>query len=84
MGVIVYCISFFGFKNWITLLIQVPLGMSIYIGGAFLFKFESLSYCIAVTKSIFKKEKKSKKTNSEEAATLDNKENNKSEDNIND
>ena len=44
MGLIVYCVSFLGLGNWATLLIQVPLGVALYLGGSVLFKMESFTY----------------------------------------
>lgn len=53
MGVSVYCISFIGLNVWLTLIIQVLLGVAIYIVGALIFKLESFYYCIDLVKSIF-------------------------------
>ncbi len=58
MGGIVYCVNFAKLPNWATLLIQIPLGIVIYIGGAILFKFESFTYCFGLLKSYFHKDKK--------------------------
>ena len=45
MGVCVYCVNFLHLSNWLTLLIQVPLGAVIYIGLSALLKLESFTYC---------------------------------------
>ena len=55
MGLCVYAVNVFDFANWLTLLIQIPLGVIVYIGGAKLFKFESYDYCISLVSSFFKK-----------------------------
>lgn len=44
MGGCVYCVNFLHLSNWLTLLIQVPLGAVIYIGLSALFKLESFNY----------------------------------------
>lgn len=41
MGACVYCVQFLHLNDWLTLLIQVPLGGVIYIGLSKLFKLES-------------------------------------------
>lgn len=58
MGIIVYCINFLGLVNWITLLIQVPLGVIIYVGGAWLLKMEAFTYCLNILKGFLSKKKK--------------------------
>lgn len=55
MGAIVYCINFINIPDWATLLIQVPLGVVIYIVGSIIFKFESFTYCWKLIKELFKK-----------------------------
>lgn len=66
MGIIVYCVRFFYFNEWITLIIQVPLGAVIYIGLSAIFKLESFSYCLNTVKSVLSKiAKKDKKNNDE-------------------
>ena len=57
MGGIVYLINYLGFSNWLTLLIQIPLGMVTYIAGAALFKMESFIYCLNIAKSFLYKKK---------------------------
>lgn len=44
MGVIVYLVNFLNVSPWIKLLIQVPLGASIFIFGSILFKLETYDY----------------------------------------
>lgn len=52
---IVFSVQFFGLANWITLLIQVPLGMAIYIVGSKLFRVESFEYIINTAKALLKR-----------------------------
>ena len=46
MGAIVYCVSFLGLNDWLTLLIQVPLGAGIYIAGSKVFHIDSFDYML--------------------------------------
>ena len=55
MAVCVYLVNYIGLANWVTLLIQIPLGVIIYVGGAWLLKYESFTYCINMAKSLFKR-----------------------------
>ena len=52
---IVCCVRLLGLSNWLTLLIQVPLGVLIYVGGSVLFKLESFYYLINLIKGLRKK-----------------------------
>ena len=67
MGIVVYCVRFLNLNEWITLLIQVPLGVIIYIVLSAVFKLEPFFYCLKIVKTvvmkIFKKEKKNKNEN---------------------
>lgn len=58
MGGIVYCVSFLGLNDILTLVIQIPLGVAIYTLGAKLFKMESFDYLLGVIKSIIGKKEK--------------------------
>ena len=58
MGGIVYCVSFLGLNDILTLVIQIPLGVAIYTLGAKLFKMESFDYLLVVIKSIIGKKEK--------------------------
>lgn len=60
MGVIVFCVQFIGLNDILTLLIQVPTGMLIYIVGAKVLKVESFGYIISLIKTIFRKNKQKK------------------------
>lgn len=61
MGAAVYLINFIGLSNIVTLVIQITLGATIYIGGAYLFNFESFRYILNTLKEM----RKSKKTKEE-------------------
>lgn len=52
---IVYSVQFVGLANWLTLLIQIPLGIAIYIIGSKLLKFESFDYILNTAKGFIKK-----------------------------
>lgn len=54
MGVIVYCVSFIGLNSALTLLIQILLGMFVYIMGSKLLKLESYNYLIDVIRNFRK------------------------------
>lgn len=58
MGAIVYCVSFLGLNDWLTLVIQIPLGVALYVGGSILFKLESFHYVLGMVKDFLKKRKK--------------------------
>lgn len=55
MGGCVYCVNFLHLNNWLTLLIQVPLGVIIYIGLSALFKLESFTYVLDMIKPFINK-----------------------------
>lgn len=66
MGGCVYCINFIGLNLWLTLLIQVPLGIIIYVGGSALFKLESFTYVLNMIKPLINRVlKKNKETKNE-------------------
>lgn len=54
MGVIVYCVSFIRLNSALTLLIQIPLGMFVYIMGSKLLKLELYNYLLDVIKNFRK------------------------------
>ena len=58
MGAIVYSIQFIGLGNWITLLIQVPVGVIIYYLGSKIFHIDSFEYLISTVKGLFGRKKK--------------------------
>lgn len=55
MGVCVYCVNFLHLSNWLTLIIQVPLGAVIYIGLSALLKLESFTYVWNMVKPFINK-----------------------------
>ncbi|WP_288313189.1 lipopolysaccharide biosynthesis protein [uncultured Eubacterium sp.] len=55
MGGCVYCVNFLHLSNWLTLLIQVPLGAVIYIGLSALLKLESFTYVWNMVKPFINK-----------------------------
>lgn len=55
MGFCIYPIQWLGFSDIVTLLISVPLGAVIYIGGSILFKLDSFQYIWAIAKPILTK-----------------------------
>lgn len=57
MGAIVYCVNFLGLPDLPTLLIQVPLGVLLYVVGSIVFKFESFHYVKDLILSYFKKKR---------------------------
>lgn len=50
MGVVVYCVSLLRLGNILTLIIQVPLGVILYIFGSKLFKLDSFEYVLSILK----------------------------------
>lgn len=57
MGAIVFGVQFIGIADIWTLMIQVPLGVLIYIVGAKLLKMESFEYILNLAKSFLNKRK---------------------------
>lgn len=55
MGAIVYCVSFLNLSSIVTLMIQVLLGVTIYILSSIIFKLESFEYILGILKSFVKK-----------------------------
>lgn len=55
MGGCVYCVNFLHLNNWLTLIIQVPLGAIIYIGLSALLKLESFTYFFNMVKPFINK-----------------------------
>ena len=52
---IVYCVRFLELSNWLTLIIQIPLGVFIYVGGTKLFKLDSFDYILGTVKGLIRK-----------------------------
>ncbi|MBE6662202.1 MAG: lipopolysaccharide biosynthesis protein [Ruminococcaceae bacterium] len=57
MGAVVFCISLLPINEYLILLIQVPLGVLIYVAGSALFKLESFEYVLSMAKSYLHKRK---------------------------
>lgn len=55
MGAIVYCLQFIGLNDTLTLLIQIPLGVMVYVVGSKLFHIDSFEYLLSTMKSLLKK-----------------------------
>lgn len=70
MGTAVYCIKFIGLSSVLTLVIQIPLGVVIYVVGSIVFKFESFHYILASLKRLFSRDKK--KANADAQETTEN------------
>lgn len=58
MGAIVYCVKYIGLNNLFTLIIQVPLGVALYVGLSKLFRIDSFEYIIDVARYFLKKGQK--------------------------
>ncbi len=58
MAAIVYCVEFLNLHPIVTLLIQIPLGVLIYVAGSKLFKVESFEYILSMIKNLLGKRKK--------------------------
>ncbi len=58
MGGIIYCVLFLGLPTWLTLIIQIVLGVTIYIALAHIFKLECYHYLKNTAMGFLKKRKK--------------------------
>ena len=63
MGAAVYCVLFLKLGDWVTLIIQVLLGIAIYLAGSVIFKFEIYDYSLGIIKNILGKVSGSKEEN---------------------
>lgn len=57
MGVVVIFVPLIGLSYFLTLLLQVVIGLVVYVSGAWVLRFEQLKYIIKFLKSKFKKTK---------------------------
>ncbi len=57
MGAVVYAVQFIGLSSILTLLIQVPVGVIIYVIGSKIFKLDSFGYLIATLKGYLVRKK---------------------------
>ncbi|MCR4742713.1 MAG: lipopolysaccharide biosynthesis protein [Treponema sp.] len=55
MGAVVYSVSFLPLSSWLILIIQIPLGILIYVLGSKLFKIKSFEYILSIVKKFLKK-----------------------------
>ena len=55
MGMCVYSIQFIGLSDIVTIAIQIPLGVLIYIVGSYILKFEAFNYILDMLKPMYKK-----------------------------
>lgn len=55
MGAIVYCVTFLGLNDVVTLVIQVPLGILFYVVGSKLMHIDSFEYILNLSRSMLKK-----------------------------
>ncbi|MBQ7523670.1 MAG: lipopolysaccharide biosynthesis protein [Oscillospiraceae bacterium] len=55
MAAVVYAVTFLHLSPWATLLIQIPLGVGIYVLGAKLFHMESYEFALDFVKKFLKK-----------------------------
>ena len=66
MGGCVYLVGYIDLESWQTLLIQVPLGAAIYVGGSKLLKLDSFDYLLKlIREALHHRRSTGKKTNKE-------------------
>lgn len=54
MGAGVYGVKFIGFEIWLTLIVQIVVGIILYIGLAYIFKLECFRYLLNTIKELLK------------------------------
>jgi len=52
MGLIVYAVEFIGLNKYLTLFVQILLGVVIYLLGSKIFKLDSFDYLLSIVKRI--------------------------------
>lgn len=52
MGAVILPVSLLGLGDWLTLLIQVPLGVAVYLLGSRLFRVDSFGYVLGIAKRL--------------------------------
>jgi teichuronic acid exporter len=57
MGAVVYSLKWLGLSLMVTLIIQVCVGVIIYIAMAWIFKLECFNYLVSTMKDIFNSNK---------------------------
>ena len=50
MGALVWCVTRLGLSDLLTLLLQVPLGVALYVLGAWALKLDSFTYILEILK----------------------------------
>ena len=55
MGAVVYCVQFLGLNSLLTLFIQVPVGVALYVGISKVFHIDSFEYVLGIANSFLKK-----------------------------
>ena len=58
MGAAVYALKLFDFSSVVTLCIQIPLGVIIYVLGSVVFRIESFNYILSTAKSMLRRKSK--------------------------
>ena len=58
MGAITFCVQFLKLSDIVTLIIQVPLAVGIYIAGSKIFHIDSFEYMVSILKSYLKRKPK--------------------------
>ena len=64
MGIAVYLVTYLGLSDAVTLLVQIPLGVLLYAGAAWLLKMDSLQFVLATLRELLQRraDKRSKRT----------------------
>lgn len=57
MGYAVYCIGFLGLNEWLTLMIQIPLGVAIYVLGSKFLHLEGFEFLWGMVKKLLRRKK---------------------------
>ena len=57
MGAAVYAVEWLNLHVVLTLIIQIPLGVLVYVCGSMLFKIESYTYVLNTAKNFLKRKK---------------------------
>lgn len=61
MGACVYCVQFLHLNDWLTLLIQVPMGAVLYIGLSALLKLDSFTYIWGIATGMLRRGRERRK-----------------------
>lgn len=55
MGVVIYCVKFLHLNDWLSLLIQIPLGVAFYLFASWLLHIDSFEYIMGIAKGFLRK-----------------------------